>query len=44
MLQYNSTTGELWYDADGAAGATAAVLFAKLTVTGTIDSTDFLII
>jgi Ca2+-binding RTX toxin-like protein len=44
-LQYNSTTGELWYDSDGAAGGTAAVLFADITlVGGTLDATDFAII
>ena len=40
---YDSSTGNLYYDADGT-GAGARVLIAKLTVTaGTVDATDFII-
>jgi VCBS repeat-containing protein len=45
MLQYNSSTGELFYDPDGAAGGASAILFAKITlVGGTLDPGDFLIV
>ena len=44
-LQYNSSTGQLFYDPDGAAGGAAAILFAQITlVGGTLDSSDFVII
>ncbi len=39
---YNTTTGALWYDADGT-GATAAVQVAVLTGAPTLAFTDFLI-
>jgi Ca2+-binding RTX toxin-like protein len=41
FLIYNSTTGALYYDADGV-GGTAAVQFAVLTGAPTISSSDFL--
>ena len=41
-LIYNTTTGALWYDADGT-GATAAVQVAVLTGAPTLAFTDFLI-
>ena len=40
---YDSSTGNLYYDADGN-GAGARVLIANLTVTGgTVDASDFII-
>ena len=41
FLIYNSTTGALYYDADGV-GGTASVQFAVLTGAPTISSSDFL--
>jgi Ca2+-binding RTX toxin-like protein len=44
---YNTTTHQLFYDANGntsSTGAGAPQLIATLTVTGTLDATDFLII
>ena len=40
---YNSATGQLFYDADGAGGA-AAVLFAAVQPGTTITATDFVVI
>jgi Ca2+-binding RTX toxin-like protein len=42
-ILYNSTSGALLYDADGAGGA-AAVQFAMLTTRPAIDATDFSIV
>jgi VCBS repeat-containing protein len=42
-ILYDTTSGNLYYDADGNGGV-AKVLFAKLVgVAGTVDSTDFLV-
>jgi VCBS repeat-containing protein len=43
---YDTATGNLYYDADGS-GAATKVLFATLTLTGisgTVDSTDFIVV
>jgi large repetitive protein len=43
-ILYDTSTGNLYYDADGNGGG-AKTLFAKLTgVTGTVDNTDFALI
>jgi Ca2+-binding RTX toxin-like protein len=42
---HDTTTGALYYDADGSGSSSAAVQFATLTgVTGLINNTEFLII
>jgi Ca2+-binding RTX toxin-like protein len=42
-IVYNSTTGQLFYDADGT-GGTAAVLFATLTGAPALAAGDFVVI
>ena len=43
FLIYNSTTGALFYDADGSGGASTAVQFAVLTGAVAINNADFTI-
>jgi Ca2+-binding RTX toxin-like protein len=41
---YNTSTGALYYDADGSAGASAAVRFAKLQGNPVLDAGDFVLL
>jgi VCBS repeat-containing protein len=43
QIIFNSTTGDLYYDSDGT-GSQGPVLFAHLTLTGTLDASDFNVI
>ena len=41
---YNTTTGNLYYDADGSAAASSAILFATLAGSPALAYTDFFIV
>ena len=44
FIYYDTSTGDLYYDADGNGGGSAAIKFATLTTHPTITSDDFMVI
>ena len=44
FILYDTSTGNLYYDADGNGDGAAKILFATLTATGTVDATDFRVV